>query len=231
MPDYKPITHIIYDLDGLLLDTEFIHAQVNQAIASQYGKVFDTSIQSKVIGRMAADSARIIIDLLELPLTVEEFVTQKNALIYDRYPLARPMAGAMELTQHFHQHGIPQAIASSSTQRPFQAKTTHHREWMSLFQCVILSDDPASPRGKPAPDCFLVAAERLGTTPDQCLVFEDSIAGVTAAKRAGMSVVAVPAPYVDRGLLQEADEIFTSLAEFQPEPWHLPSKHFMPSAL
>ncbi|MDX2214339.1 MAG: HAD-IA family hydrolase [Oculatellaceae cyanobacterium bins.114] len=223
MPDYT-ITHIIYDLDGLLLDTEFIHAQVNQAIASQYGKVFDTSIQSKVIGRMAADSARIIIDLLELPLTVQDYVTQKNALIYDQYSLARPMAGAMELTHHFHQHGIPQAIASSSTQRPFQAKITHHHEWLKLFECVVLSDDPKSPQGKPEPDCFLIAAERLGAAPEQCLVFEDSIAGVTAAKRAGMSVVAVPATYVDRALLQEADEILTSLNHFQPERWHLPSK-------
>lgn len=224
MSNYKPITHIIYDLDGLLLDTESIHAQVNQTIVSRYGKVFDSTIQSKIIGRTAVDSAQIIIELLSLPLTVEEYLEQKGAMIYDIYPSARPMPGAVELVQHFHQHGIPQAIASSSSQKPFETKITHHQAWMRLFQCVILSDDPAAPKGKPEPDSFLIAAERLGATPEQCLVFEDSIAGVTAAKRAGMSVVAVPAPFVDRGLLQEADDILSSLTEFQPEQWHLPGK-------
>jgi HAD superfamily hydrolase (TIGR01509 family) len=224
MPNLKPITHLIYDLDGLLLNTEFIHTQVNQTIATRYGKMLDASVRMKVMGRKAQDSAQIIIDMLALPLTVQEFLEQKNALIYDLYPLSHPMSGAIELTQQFYQAGIPQAIASSSSQRPFAAKTTHYREWMQLFHCIVLGDDPEVKQGKPAPDIFLIAAQRLGAHPEQCLVFEDSLAGVIAAKQAGMTVVAVPDPIMDKSLFQEADAILSSLNEFDTQQWNLASK-------
>src|SRR5512141_1583943 len=103
MPTLKPITHIIYDFDGLLLNTEPIHAQVNQTIAAQYGKTLDASVRTKVMGRRAQDSAQIMIDMLALPLTVQEYLEQKDAIIYDLYPSSAPMPGAMELTQRFYQ--------------------------------------------------------------------------------------------------------------------------------
>lgn len=224
MPNLKPITHLIYDLDGLLLNTEFIHTQVNQTIATRYDKTLDASIRTKVMGRRAQESAQIIIETLALPLTVPEYLEQKAAIIYDLYPLSRPMPGAMELTQHFYQVGIPQAIASSSSQRPFNAKITHHQEWMQQFHCIVLGDDPEVKRGKPAPDIFLIAAKRLGTRPEHCLVFEDSLAGVIAAKQAGMAVVAVPDLIMDKSLFQEADEILSSLNEFNIQRWNLGSK-------
>jgi beta-phosphoglucomutase-like phosphatase (HAD superfamily) len=224
MPNLKPITHLIYDLDGLLLNTEFIHTQVNQTIATRYGKTLDASVRMKVMGRKAEDSAQIVIDMLALPLTVQEYIEQKAAIIYDLYPLSCPMPGAIELTQQFYQVGIPQAIASSSSQRPFAAKITHHREWMQLFHCIVLGDDPEVKQGKPAPDIFLIAAERLGAHPEQCLVFEDSLAGVIAAKRAGMTVVAVPDPMMDKSLFQEADQVLSSLSEFTGQQWNLGSE-------
>lgn len=221
MPNLKQITHLIYDFDGLLLNTELIHAQVNQTIADRYGKTLDASVRTKVMGRRAQDSAQIMIELLALPLTVQEFLEQKSVIIYDLYPLSRPMSGAMKLTQHFYQTGIPQAIASSSSQRPFAAKTTHYQEWMRLFHCIVLGDDPDVKQGKPAPDIFLIAAERLGARPEQCLVFEDSLAGVIAAKQAGMTVVAVPDPIMDKSLFQEADQVIGSLNEFDGQQWNL----------
>jgi beta-phosphoglucomutase-like phosphatase (HAD superfamily) len=224
MPNLKPITHLIYDLDGLLLNTEFIHAQVNQTIATRYGKTFDASVQTKVMGRRAEDSAQIIIDMLALPLTLQEYLEQKAAIIYDLYPSACPMPGATELTRHFYQAGIPQAIASSSSQRPFDAKITHHQEWMQLFHGVVLGDDPEVKQGKPAPDIFLVAAQRLEVHPEHCLVFEDSLAGVMAAKQAGMTVVAVPDPMMDKSLFQQADDVLSSLKEFDPRRWNLGSQ-------
>lgn len=221
MPNLKPITHLIYDFDGLLLNTEPIHAQVNQTIAARYGKTVDTSVRTKVMGRRAQDSAQIMIEMLALPLSVPEYLEHKDALIYDLYPSARPMPGALELTQHFYQAGVPQAIASSSSQRPFYAKTTHYQQWMQRFNCIVLGDDPAIQQGKPAPDIFLIAAERLGAPPEQCLVFEDSLAGVIAAKQAGMTVVAVPDPIMDKSLFQDADAVLNSLLEFEAQRWLL----------
>ncbi|MFM6398714.1 HAD-IA family hydrolase, partial [Planktothrix sp.] len=69
---------------------------------------------------------------------------------------------------------------------------------------------------------FLLVAQRLGAKPENCLVFEDALAGVSAAKAAGMSVIAVPASDMDQSLYQEADQILNSLSEFQPELWELP---------
>ncbi len=223
MPNFKKITHVIYDLDGLLLDTESIHAQVNQMMAKRYGKCFDTSIQLKIMGRNSLDSARILIELLELPLTPQAYLAERNPIIYELFPAAQPLPGAMQLTQHLYQHGTPQAIATSTSQIPFSRKTTHHQDWLKLFDCIVLGDDPAIQAGKPAPDSFLITAERLGADPAHCLVFEDSLAGVAAAKRAGMSVVAVPPPEMVRSLYQEADQILNSLLDFKPHLWQLPT--------
>ena len=216
----RAITHIIYDCDGLLLDTERLNRQVNQTIASRYGQVFTEAVHRQMIGRTAADSARIMIDRLQLPLTCGAYLSQRYELITELYPTAEPLPGAKRLTQHFANHGIPQAIATSSIRQRFSQKIVRHQSWMELFQCIVTGDDPAIHKGKPAPDIFLVAAHRLGALPENCLVFEDSPAGVTAAQQAGMTVVAVPAN--DLTLFQTADDVVESLLAFQPEHWQLP---------
>lgn len=217
------ITHIIYDFDGLLLDTEPIHWQVNADIARRYGKTFDLSVHTKIIGRTSQDSAQIIIDMLGLPLTVEAYLEERDSIIFDLYPHVQPMPGAIAITQHFYSAGIPQAIATSSARIRFNRKVQCYADWLKLFDCIVTGDDPAIEQGKPAPDMFLITAERIQANPLQCLVFEDSLAGVTAAKQAGMFVVAVPAPDLDVGLFQEADLVLKSLADFQPEYWNLPT--------
>jgi len=222
MSKFPAITHVIYDLDGLLLDTESIHARVNQTMAEKYGREFDPAVLIKVRGRNAQTSAQVLVDFLELPISAQEFLRQKNLIIRTQYADAEPMPGAIRLTQHLHQHCLPQGIASSSAQAPFRLKTSRHQDWFKLFDCVVLGDDPAVHNGKPAPDIFLVAAQRLGAQPENCLVFEDSSAGISAAKQAGMSVVAVPDPEMELLLSQAADQILTSLTEFRPEQWHLP---------
>ena len=216
------ITHIIYDCDGLLLDTERLNRQVNQTIASRYGKVFDDMVHRQIIGRTAPDSAQIMIALLDLPITTDDYLQQRYELVTDLYPTAQPLPGAKILTEHFAAHGIPQAIATSSIRQRFNQKITRHQSWMRLFACIVTGDDKAINHGKPAPDTFLVTAERLGADPINCLVFEDSPAGVVAAKKAGMAVVAVPAANSDRTVFQSADSVVDSLLEFDPAHWQLP---------
>ncbi|CAD5916711.1 (DL)-glycerol-3-phosphatase 1, mitochondrial [Planktothrix tepida] len=222
MPNFKKITHVIYDLDGLLLDTEPLHARVNQIVAHRYGKTIEHSLSCKVRGRKSHDSAKLLIQELDLSLSVEEFLKQKDAIIYELYPHVLPLDGAVHLTQHLAFHNIPQAVATSSGTRPFTAKTQSHQGWFSVFQEIVRGDDPELKNGKPAPDIFLLVAQRLGAKPENCLVFEDALAGVSAAKVAGMSVVAVPASDMDQSLYKEADQILNSLSEFQPELWQLP---------
>jgi pseudouridine-5'-monophosphatase len=220
---FKKVTHVIYDLDGLLLDTEPLHTLMIETIVSRYGKVFERSIQSKLLGEIALDSAQILVEMLALPITAKAFLEEREAFLEQLLPQAKPLPGAVRLTQHLHHHQIPQAVATSSGSRTFRLKTTHHQEWFALFDCMVLGDDPAVKRGKPAPDIFLLAAQRLGASPEECLVFEDALAGMEAALAAGMSVVVVPHSGIDKQLYREANQILNSLKDFDPQLWQLPS--------
>ncbi len=222
MTETANITHVIYDVDGLLLDTEHFYTEAYQAIAARYGKVFDWSIKSRTIGRRAEDSARLIIDHLGLPLTLPEWLETRKVLLEELFPRAEPLPGAVRLTRHLLEHDIPQAVATSSDRRYFNLKTSRHQSWFSIFQVVVSGDDPAVKLGKPAPDIFLVAARRLGAQPAHCLVFEDAPAGVEAARNAGMAVVAVPDPNMDRLACSNAHETLPNLEQFEPARWGLP---------
>jgi len=216
------ITHVLYDLDGLLLDTEPFYTEVTQAIVGRYGCTFDWSIKSRMIGKRAAESARILVESLNLPITPEDYLRERAQMLESLFPKAQPLPGAKRLTQHLAGRGVRQAVATSSNQREFELKATNHREWFSVFRCFVLGDDPEVRRGKPAPDIFLAAAARIGATPDECLVFEDAPSGVEAACAAGMSVVAVPDPAMAREEYHCAAEILSTLEVFEPEAWGLP---------
>ncbi|RKZ84687.1 MAG: HAD family hydrolase [Candidatus Parabeggiatoa sp. nov. 1] len=218
---FKKITHIIYDMDGVLLDTEPFYTQVNQAIAQKYGKQFDWAIKSQTMGKKSIDSARIWVKSLDLPITPEAYLAERTSKLEQLFPSAQPLPGAVRLIQHFKQQGIPQALATSSTQHTFHLKTTHHKDWFSLFDVIFTGE--AVKQGKPAPDIFLAAAQALQGSPPNCLVFEDSPAGIEAAIAAKMSVVAVPDPRLDKTFCQGADQILNSLEEFVPEQWGLPA--------
>lgn len=216
------ITHLIYDFDGLLLNTEPIYCRVNEMIAARYGKSFTRSHHRMIMGRQAVDCAEILVRELDLPLTVEEHLAARNELIFDLLPEAMPMPGAVEMTQRFYRLGVKQAIATSSAKVTFDLKTKNHQDWLKIFDVIVLGDDPAVRLSKPAPDSFLVAAKRLEAVPEDCLVFEDAPAGVKAAKAAGMAVVAVPASYMVRSLYEAADEIILDLSSFDAQGWGLP---------
>jgi len=216
------ITHLIYDFDGLLLNTEPIYCRVNEIIAARYGKVFTREIHRMIMGRQAMDCARILVKVLDLPLSAEAHLQARNELIFDMLPEAQPMPGAIALTKRFYELGVPQAIATSSAKITFDMKTQRHQDWLGMFKTIVLGSDPEVKNSKPAPDSFLVAARRLGADPAECLVLEDAPAGVKAGKAAGMSVVAVPAAHMARSLYDEADMILNELADFDPSYWQLP---------
>jgi beta-phosphoglucomutase-like phosphatase (HAD superfamily) len=125
--------------------------------------------------------------------------------------------------RHLAEHNIPIAVGTSSSIHYFHAKTTLHRAWFELFAHVVTADDPDVTAAKPAPDIFLVAARRLGVAPRDCLVFEDSPFGVTAAKTAGMYAIAVPDSHMPVTQYAHADLMLGSLAEFVLEDWGLPA--------
>jgi len=222
-PNHIPnITHIIYDNDGLLLDTEPFYTKAHQELAARFGKVFDWTVKSKMIGLRAEDSANVVIKALQLPFTVVEYLEERRHLLETMFPEADPMPGAVKLTRHLHKALIPQAVASSSDRFYFDLKITKHGEWYKIFECVVLGDDPEIEQGKPAPDIFLLAAKRMRANPENCLVVEDAPSGVEAALAAGMFVVAVPDPNMDSGVYVGAHQIIRSLDELDLAYWGFP---------
>ena len=162
-------------MDGLLLDTEGIYTEVTQQIVGEYGKVFDWSVKGKIIGRRAAQAAEIIVESLDLPITPQDYLDSRKNVLLEKFKDTAPLPGAKEMTTHFFDWGIPQAIATSSSSPIFEAKFEKHKKWFSQFTQIVRGDDPELKEGKPAPDIFLLAASRLGVDPAECLVFEDCL--------------------------------------------------------
>ena len=203
-------------MDGVLLDTERLYTQATQAIVGRYGKTFDWSIKGNMIGRPAMDSARYLVEALDLPITPEAYLAERAVLFEELMPTAEAMAGARALTAALAARGVAMAIASSSSRAMFDLKTMRHREWFRTFSVIVLGDDPRVRRGKPAPDIFLVAATGLAAPPASCVVIEDAPAGVDAALAAGMQVVAVPDPGMDPMRFHAADLVVRSLVDLDP---------------
>ena len=216
------ISCLIYDMDGLLLDTEGIYTEVTQQIVGEYGKVFDWSVKEKIIGRRSIQAAEIIVESLDLPISPQDYLDSRKDVLLEKFKDTEALPGAKEMTTHFSKLGIPQALATSSSSPMFEAKFEKHKKWFSQFAQIVRGDDPELKEGKPAPDIFLLAANRVGVDPAECLVFEDAPTGTEAALAAGMSVVVVPDPNMEHFHYKNASQIISSLKDFDPEYWGLP---------
>lgn len=208
------MSHVIFDLDGVLLDTEPLYTEATRRIVEPYGKVFDWSIKGEMMGRASLESARYLIAALDLPISAEEYLARRRPILEELFATAGEIPGAQALVRALHARGVPLALATSSERSLCALKIAPHG-WFSLFQSVVCGDDPGVERLKPAPDIFLAAARALGAAPEQCVVFEDSLAGVEAARAANMQVIALPDPNMDRRRFENADLVVGSYDELR----------------
>ncbi|MCC6664853.1 MAG: HAD-IA family hydrolase [Polyangiaceae bacterium] len=211
-----PPTHVIFDLDGVLLDTEPLYTRATQAVVDEFGVIFDWKVKAGMIGRSDAEGARHLVESLGIALSPDEYLRRRGPILDRLFQSAPEMPGARALVAGLKGRRVPLGVATSSAHHQFRAKTAHH-DWFGAFDAIVCGDDPRVAAPKPAPDIFLVTARELGAEPARCVVFEDSLSGVAAAQAAGMRVAALPDPAVDAGRFAHADWVFGGLADVSLE--------------
>ncbi|KAL6748284.1 HAD-like domain-containing protein [Haematococcus lacustris] len=225
-----PVTHVIFDMDGLLLDTESLYSVAQQQILNRYNKQFTWELKTKMMGRKALEAMEVLVADLELQdqVTAEQLLKERTVVLDQLFADAALMPGAERLVRHLAGHGIPMAVATSSSAAHFELKTRRHGELFALFHHIVTGDQVE--HSKPHPEIFHKAALLFqgphgsppAPSPSSCLVFEDAPLGVEAGRAAGMRVVMVPDPQLDPDQSRAAQQVLGSLEQFRPEAWGLP---------
>ncbi|KAG5666811.1 hypothetical protein PVAND_014821 [Polypedilum vanderplanki] len=229
---FKPVTHCIFDMDGLLLDTEGLYHQLTQEIIDRYHKnprkFYTIEIQAQMMGIPIREEGKRIAEIFDLPFTPDEYVEMVRKEIPELMKNCQKCKGAESLIKHLHSHKIPICVATASGRESFAAKSTNHKEFFKLFNHILLggTDDEVK-HGKPAPDIFLIAAKRFNDNvkPENCLVFEDAPNGLKAAIAAGMQCVMIPDPNISDKHKNGATLVLNSLDDFKPEDFGLPARN------
>jgi HAD superfamily hydrolase (TIGR01509 family) len=210
------IEAVVFDLDGVLLDSEQVWDEVREQLARERGGRWHDQAQRDMMGMSSTEWSHYmhdVIGLSEPPEEINRDVVRRLAARYRRHLPAIPDAR--------------EAVERLATRWPLGLASSSNRELIDLalellgvkhlFAATVSSEEVA--RGKPAPDVYLEAARRLGVDPTKTAAVEDSHNGILAAKAAGMRVIAIPNRHFppDEDALREADVVVDSLAELTAE--------------
>jgi HAD superfamily hydrolase (TIGR01509 family) len=209
------IEAVVFDLDGILIDSEHVWDEVRQQLADERGGRWNENASRDMMGMSSLEWSRYMRDVVGLTEEPEEISAEVVRRLEDRYRRELPLiAGAEEAVKRLAKRW-PLALASSSNRELIDLvleSSGLHR----YFEASVSSEEVA--RGKPAPDVFLEAARRLRAEPTRCAAVEDSENGILAAKAAGMRTIAIPnqqyPPHDDA--LAAADAVLATIEELTP---------------
>jgi HAD superfamily hydrolase (TIGR01509 family) len=207
---------VVFDLDGVLVQTEELWDEVRAGLAQERGARYDAEAQRAMMGMSSLEWSRYMHDELGVPEAPEEISAEVVRRMAARYRERLPLIdGAREAVERLAARW-PLGVASSSN-RPLIDAVLELAGLAESFAATVSSEEV--PRGKPAPDVYLEAAARLGVDAARCAAIEDSHSGIRSAKAAGMRVIAVPNPSFPPGddALKETDAVLGSLAELTAE--------------
>jgi HAD superfamily hydrolase (TIGR01509 family) len=190
MPGPGAIDAVVFDMDGVLVDTEHLWDEVREELTEEWGGRYTPEAQEAMMGMSSTEWSRYLhetVGLREPPATINAEVVRR---MLERYETELPVVpGAPEAVRRLADTGLRLAVASSSNRELIDA-VLRRLELSSCFEVTVSSEEVA--RGKPAPDVYLEAARRLDVDPSRCAAVEDSASGIRAAHAAGMRVVAYP---------------------------------------
>ncbi|AWH44770.1 HAD family phosphatase [Stenotrophomonas sp. ZAC14A_NAIMI4_1] len=181
---------VIFDMDGLMIDSERVSIACWSQAAAESGLPLDETFFVRMVGLGDRDSQALLRGQGVSDAVIAAMAARCHDLYEARTQTGLPLRpGIVELLELLKTHGIPRAVATT-TRQPRANRKLAAAGLLPYFDAVITSGDVAHP--KPAPDIYLLAAQRLGKTPERCLALEDSPAGTRAAVAAGMTVIQVP---------------------------------------
>lgn len=209
-----PIEAVIFDMDGVLVDSEEYWWQSRIEFAGALGKTWTMDDQRQTMGRNTAEWGRIMQERLGLDdMPLDDIMHGVKSRVIARLEARLPLLpGAVEAV-HLAAGAYPVALASGSPKEVIN-KVMQMTRLDQVFHHIVYADD--QPRGKPAPDVYLATAALLGIDPARCLGIEDSGNGLRSLKAAGMVAIAVPSPGfpLPPDLLALADRVLPSLKSF-----------------
>lgn len=198
---------IIFDMDGVIIDSEQAHKEAAYVLIERLGFSVSESLFETFTGRRSVDCWKMMMEAQEevFDLDPMKLAEEEEEIFFSLYygeKQAVLVSGVQELMMKFRSMGIPMIVASSSPVVAIEKMLEYFR-LESVFSGFVSGSNVE--HGKPAPDIFLAAAGKLKVKPENCLVIEDSDAGVEAARRAGMKVVGFANPNSHNQKLNEAN--------------------------
>ena len=212
----EPIEAVVFDMDGVLVDTEHLWDEVREALTEEWGGRYTPEAQEAMMGMSSREWSRYLHEVVGLREPPEVINAEVVRRMLARYETDLPViAGAVDAARRLAGAGLRLAVASSSNRELIDA-VLRRLGLTSTFEITVSSEEVA--RGKPAPDVYLETARRLGVDPTRCVAIEDSASGIRAAHAAGMRVIAYPnrhyPPAAD--VLALADGVVRRLGDVRP---------------
>ncbi|HEX8966663.1 MAG TPA: HAD-IA family hydrolase, partial [Chloroflexota bacterium] len=205
---------VIFDMDGVLLDSEPLHLQALNEVLAPLGYRTTAAESEQLVGLTSEECWQAIVRRYSLPGDLADYLASYDEAVLRvlRQPIVATR-GATELIAGLRRQGFRVGLASAS-RRAWVDATLSGLGLADAFDVVVSGDDVT--HGKPSPDLFVLAARGLGVPADRCVVIEDSPHGVLAAKRAGMTAVALRTTSTSHFAFDNADQVIDSLAGWNP---------------
>src|SRR3989344_677917 len=200
------IKAVIFDMDGVIADPQTIHNETNAEILQSYVIPLSSKDMSKFAGIPNKKTFADLFKKYNVNADVDKAVSKKWGLIKEKTKVINAIPGVLDFIQELDNNKFKIAIASSST-ADFIDHVLLSLKIKEFFTVIVNGNEVK--KGKPNPDIFLKAAEKLKVKPSNCLVFEDAPAGIQAAKNAGMKCIAITTTY-NKKELKQADKIINA---------------------